>query len=77
MGRPPKSLAVTFANWRHLVLHLKIYRREQIASEPRGNKRARNGRLHSLQMKFPVPANKFPVPPNIFPVNLRGELREK
>ena len=24
--RPPKSLAVTLANWRHLVLHLKIYR---------------------------------------------------
>jgi hypothetical protein len=45
MVRSPKSLAATFANWRHLVLHLKIYRREQIASEPRGNKRARNGRL--------------------------------
>jgi hypothetical protein len=30
----PKSLAATFANRRHLVLHLKIYRREQIASEP-------------------------------------------
>src|SRR6266403_3152337 len=47
MVRPPKSLAVTFANWRHLVRHLKIHRREQIASEPGGNKRARNGRLRS------------------------------
>src|SRR5260370_40100121 len=45
MVRPPKSLAVTFANWPHLVLHLKIYRREQIASEPQTDKRARNGRL--------------------------------
>src|SRR6202166_3786632 len=45
MVRAPKSLAVTLANWRHLVLHLKIYWREQIASEPRRNKRARNGRL--------------------------------
>src|ERR1700676_1047109 len=45
MVRPPKSLAVTFANWRHLVLHLKIYRREQIASEPQTDKCARNGRL--------------------------------
>ena len=42
MVRAPESLAITLANWRHLVLHLKIYRREQIASEPRRNKRARN-----------------------------------
>jgi hypothetical protein len=35
-------------HWRHLVRHLKIYRREQIASEPRGNKRARNGRLQNF-----------------------------
>src|SRR5258706_1437578 len=46
MVHPPKSLAVTFANWQHLVLHLKIYRREQISSEPQTNKLARNGRLH-------------------------------
>jgi hypothetical protein len=45
MVRAPKSLAVPLANWRHLVLHLKICRREQIASKPRRNKRARNGRL--------------------------------
>src|SRR5260370_3673501 len=45
MVRQPKSLAVTFANWRHLVLHLKIYQREQIASEPQTDKCARNGRL--------------------------------
>jgi hypothetical protein len=44
MMRAPKSPAVTLANWRHLVLHLKIYRREKIASEPRRNKRARSGR---------------------------------
>src|SRR6266404_5574344 len=45
----PESLAVTLTGSKfvgHLVSSLlKIHRREQIASEPRGNKRARNGRL--------------------------------
>src|SRR6266404_3732418 len=45
----PKNLAVTLTGSKfvgHLVSSLlKIHRREQIASEPRGNKRARNGRL--------------------------------
>jgi hypothetical protein len=45
MMRPPKRLALTLPNSRHLVLRRKFYRREQIASEPRGNKRARDGRL--------------------------------
>jgi len=62
MVRPPKSLAVTFANWRHLVFHLKIHRREQIASEPRGNKRARNGRLLIFREHSLLPARNSLFP---------------
>jgi hypothetical protein len=78
--RSPKSLTVTLANWKHPVLHLKIYRREQIASETRRNKCTRNGRLRLatprliLETKFPDNAEAFPVFQNIFPVNSCREM---
>src|SRR5258708_5256557 len=81
MVRPPESLAVTltgFEFWRaSCVLTFKIHRREQIASEPRRDKRVRNGRLLFCKVKFPVTGQKFPVLQNIFPVNLSRELFKK
>src|SRR5260370_35398257 len=56
----PESLAVTLTGSKfvgHLVSSLlKIHRREQITSEPGGNKLERNGRLREL----PVTGRKLP-----------------
>jgi hypothetical protein len=77
MMRAPKSLAVSLANWRHLVLHLKIYRREQIASEPRMQEMDAYRQSVIRDLNSLIPAKNYPVLRNIFPVNLRRELREK
>jgi hypothetical protein len=77
MVHPPESLAVTCANWRHLVPPPENLSARTDRVRTAKKQACKKWTLTLSQTKFPVTAEKIPVPRDIFPVNFRRELSKK